>query len=178
MKYLLSFTLAGMVCLLGACGFGEQKTEVPVAAESAAPVPDTANAVSVEAPVPALDKAGQPLASLYFLRSYKGEYPQDIQLLAKSPLKERLIALVGKEKQTWMLANLNVSTPVEIEHNWMYTWGMKANEGGDPGMVIMADLSRNVLYVGIKNKGDNGFYSDDNSTMPPRMAKWMNEKRK
>jgi hypothetical protein len=57
----------------------------------------------------------------------------------------------------------------------MYTWAMQAHSGGDPGAVIMADLNKDVLYVGIRENGEGKLYSEDGSEAPQRLKDWAVE---
>ena len=68
-----------------------------------------------------------------------------------------------------------VETPIAITNGIFYAWGMKAHSGGDPGAVLMADLNKNVLYVGIRKNKDEKFYSEDGSMVPQKMQEWADE---
>jgi hypothetical protein len=39
----------------------------------------------------------------------------------------------------------------------------------------MADLNKNVLYVGIRKNKDEKFYSEDGSMVPQKMQEWADE---
>ncbi len=190
MKPLLYLTFVAGIGMLGACGstvsqdaHSDAALDTAVtAADALAPVTDTP-LVQATVPTAAMpDSAarvndGAQRESLDFLRPYKGEYAHDIKLLENKKLKTRLEELMGKDKYTWMETNWQVTTPIEVENDWFYAWGMKAHEGGDPGMVIMADLQNNVLYVALKNQGEDSYFSENNASAPPRMQKWMAERK-
>lgn len=69
----------------------------------------------------------------------------------------------------------DVETPIEIEDNLFYSWGMQQHSGGDPAAVIMADLNKNVLYVGIRKNGKVTLYSEDKSEAPQRLKDYEKE---
>lgn len=120
---------------------------------------------------PAIDDAKK---DLNFLKKFEGKYPYDVHLLDHPILKERLKKMLGEKydfiKNTW-----DVETPIEIEDGMFYAWGMQAHSGGDPGAVIMADLNKNVLYVGIRENEKTKVFSEDGSPVPQRLQGWADE---
>jgi hypothetical protein len=120
------------------------------------------------------DAAASAAGSLSFLTSLKGKYPHDIQLLDNDVLKPRLQKMLGAQydylKSIW-----EVETPIEITNGMLYTWAMQAHSGGDPGAVLMADISRNVLYIAIRKDAKVNVYAEDGSAAPQRMQDWAEE---
>lgn len=111
---------------------------------------------------------------LSFLNKFNGKYPHDVKLLDHPIIKKRLTKMIGKRydylKEIW-----EVDTPIEIKNGFFYASAMQANSGGDPGAVIMADLKKNVLYVGIRKYQNVKVYSEDRSKAPKRMLDWSME---
>tara|TARA_R110002049_G_scaffold40270_2_gene122855 strand:+ start:687 stop:1301 length:615 start_codon:yes stop_codon:yes gene_type:complete len=111
---------------------------------------------------------------LSFLNAFDKKYPYEIKLLDKPVIKRRLEEMLGPQyafvKSIW-----EVETPIAITNGIFYAWGMKAHSGGDPGAVLMADLNKNVLYVGIRKNKDEKFYSEDGSMVPQKMQEWADE---
>ena len=111
---------------------------------------------------------------LSFLNTFDKKYPYEIKLLDKPVIKRRLEEMLGPQyafvKSIW-----EVETPIAITNGIFYAWGMKAHSGGDPGAVLMADLNKNVLYVGIRKNKDEKFYSEDGSMVPQKMQEWADE---
>lgn len=111
---------------------------------------------------------------LSFLNAFDKKYPYEIKLLDKPVIKRRLEEMLGPQyafvKSIW-----EVETPISITNGMFYAWGMKAHSGGDPGAVLMADLNKNVLYVGIRKNKDEKFYSEDGSKVPQKLQDWADE---
>jgi len=111
---------------------------------------------------------------LNYLISLNGKYPYDVKLLDNPKLKPRLEKLMGNQYE--FLKNIwQVETPIEITDTFFYTWGMQAHSGGDPGAVLMVNLLRNVLYVGVRKDKHVKIYSEDSSDVPKRLKDWSNE---
>ena len=111
---------------------------------------------------------------LSFLKAYNKKYPYEISLLDKPVIKKRLEVMLGPQyafiKGIW-----EVESPITITNGIFFAWGMQAHSGGDPGAVLMADLNKNVLYVGIRKNNDEKFYSEDGSDVPQKMKDWADE---
>lgn len=133
-----------------------------------------ATPATAEAPKAAETTSEQP-GNLHFLRAYKGRYPEDIKLLELPEISRRLKAMLGNETYALVLGIWEVETPVEIESDIMYTWGMQAHSGGDPGVVLMADIAQNVLYVGIRQDGAEQLFAEDGGSIPARLTEWAEE---
>lgn len=96
----------------------------------------------------------------------------------KQPImKQRLFYLVGKEHFKAMRDRLFAGPcqPV-MKEGFYYAWGMQPHQGGNPGALILVDFKKNVVYVGIKDKKQFFYYSEDNSAMPQLMAEYKNAK--
>jgi hypothetical protein len=52
---------------------------------------------------------------------------------------------------------------------------MQAHSGGEPGAVLMVDFSKDVVYAGIRENGDEKLYSEDGSDVPRRLREWADE---
>jgi hypothetical protein len=116
-------------------------------------------------------QAGDTAAPLYFLNSCKGKYPFEVNLLDNAVLKPRLMKMLG-ERYAFIKNIWEVETKIEINKGLFYAWGMLAHTGGNPEAIIMADISRNVLYAGIR-EGDNvKIYSEDGSNAPQKLLDW------
>ena len=112
--------------------------------------------------------------NLDFLYKLDKKYPYEIKLLDNPIIKKRLKKILGSQydylKSIW-----EVETPIEISNGLFYAWGMQAHSGGDPGAVLMADINKNVLYVGIRKDEQEKIYSEDGSNAPQRLQDWANE---
>jgi hypothetical protein len=52
---------------------------------------------------------------------------------------------------------------------------MQTHSGGDPSAVIMADLTKNILYAGLRENGHVKIYSEDGSEAPQKLKDWSKE---
>ena len=111
---------------------------------------------------------------LSFLKAFDKKYPYEINLFDKPVIKKRLKEMLGPE-YAFIKNNWEVETPITIGNGMFFAWGMKAHSGGDPGAVLMADLDKNVLYVGIRKNKNEKFYSEDGSNVPQKMQDWADE---
>ena len=129
-------------------------------------------------PVKIDTNAVQPATSvkneLSFLADLNGQYPYQVKLLNNPVLKRRLTKMLGSRFQ-FLKSIWNVETPIEINNNLFYAWAMQTHSGGDPSAVIMADLSKNVLYVGIRENGKTKIYSEDRTEAPQKLKDWSKE---
>jgi hypothetical protein len=92
-------------------------------------------------------------------------------------LKQRLFYLVGKEHFKTMRDRLFAGPCMPImREGYYYCWGMQPHSGGAPGALILIDFNKNVIYVGIKDKKQFYYFSEDNFAMPPLMVEYKNAK--
>lgn len=111
---------------------------------------------------------------LDFMMAWKGKYPYEVKPFENPILKKRLGLMLGN-KFNYLKSIWEVETPIEIENKMLYAFGMQAHSGGDPGGVLMADISKNVLYVGIRKDTKASIYSEDGSTAPKKLKEWAVE---
>jgi hypothetical protein len=112
-------------------------------------------------------------ANLNFLKQYKGKYPGDVKLFANAALKKRLQKLLGTEFNYPVKSIIQVETPIKVENNFFYVWAMQAHSGGDPSATILADISKNVLYVKIIKDAQTKIYAEDGSDpIPKDLENW------
>lgn len=109
-----------------------------------------------------------------FLNKLNKKYPYEIKLLENPIIKKRLKKMLGSQYE-YMKSIWEVEAPIEISNGLFYAWGMQAHSGGNPGAVLMADISKNVLYVGIRKDEQAKIYSEDGSNAPQRLQDWANE---
>ena len=114
------------------------------------------------------------IGNLDFLKKFNGKYPYQVKLLDHPKLKERLKKMLGSQydyiKKIW-----EVGAPMEINKRLFYAYGGQAHSGGETGVILMADIENNVLFVGIRNEGKEEFYSEKEINVPKRMQEWANE---
>lgn len=143
----------------------EQAKKTPDSIQSTTTKVDTAILKPVQSGVP---------NELAFLAEWNGKYPYDVKLLDNAILKKRLMKMLGA-KYKFLKSIWDVETPIEINNNLFYAWAMQTHSGGDPGAVIMADLEKNVLYVGIRENAHVKIYSEDGSQAPQKLLDWSKE---
>lgn len=113
--------------------------------------------------------------NLDFLSSYNSKYPREVQLLGNNVIISRINKFIGPEynfnfiNQVWQ-----VEIPIEIQNGIFYAYGMQAHSGGDPSAVIMANIPKNILFIGIKDNGKVRVYSEDGSQIPQKLLDYRN----
>ncbi len=112
--------------------------------------------------------------NLDFLQKFDKKYPYEIKLLDNPILKKRLKQMLGNQYD-FMKSIWEVETPIEIVDGLFYAWAMQAHSGGDPSAVLMADIDKNILYVGIRKDEKEEIYSEDGSAAPQRLQDWADE---
>jgi hypothetical protein len=116
----------------------------------------------------------KPAGNLNFLKPFNGKYPHDVRLFNNATLKLRLQKLLGTAEFNYLVKNIfQVETPIKIENNLAYAWGMQEHSGGDPSATILADINKNILYVKIMKNNQTKIYAEDGSkTIPKELDDW------
>lgn len=112
--------------------------------------------------------------NLDFLKTLAGKYPYEVQLFDNPVFAQRLQKLLG-ERFDFLKSIWETQTPIEINNDLFYAWAMKAHSGGDPSAVLMFSFNSNVLFAGIRENGEEQFYSEDGSDVPQRLKDWADE---
>lgn len=98
--------------------------------------------------------------SFVYLRSYAGKYPSEVKLLEDSILRPRLQKLLGRRfdffVNTWA-----VETPMEVRNNLFVASACMAHNCGSTNFIIVVDLSKDVLYAGIREDDKVTRYAED-----------------
>lgn len=109
--------------------------------------------------------------NLNFLKLLDKKYPFEIKLLDNPMLQPRLKKMLGSQYE-FMKGIWEVETPIEISNGFLYAWAMQAHSGGETSTVLMADIDKNVLYVGIRKDNKEKIYSEDGSDAPQKLKDW------
>jgi len=96
--------------------------------------------------------------SLIFLNSFAGLYPSDVSFLEIPNINKRLRRMLI-DQYGFLMEFWQVENPIEVENGLLYTDGYMANNCCDPYFIIMADIEKNALYVGILREGMPTIYS-------------------
>ena len=88
-------------------------------------------------------------SALEFLKETKGKYGFDVKIFENEVIKPRLKKILGDDYEGYSEA-YEVQTPIEIDNDMLYLWGMQAHSGGDPGIVFMADIKKDLIYAGYR----------------------------
>ncbi len=125
-------------------------------------------------------KEDQPFSSddqetniLGFLKNSNGKYPSEVNLLENPTLKKRLRKMIGN-RYDFVVSIWEVEVPIEIKDGIFFSHAMQAHSGGNPGATITVDLTKDVLYVGIKENDELKIYSEDGSKSPQCLVDWSN----
>jgi hypothetical protein len=112
--------------------------------------------------------------NLDFLKKFDGKYPHEIQFFKNPALRTRLQKLMGKQYTFLVKEIFQVETPIRVEGNFFYVWGMQTHSGGNPSAKIIADIAKNKLYVEIlKNEQTQIFAEDGSKAIPKDLESWV-----
>jgi len=115
----------------------------------------------------------QQSANIEFLKQYNGKYSYEVKLFNNAVIKQRLQKLLGAQFNYLVKSIWQVETPIKVENNFVYAWAMQAHSGGDPAATLLADISKNILYVKIVKGNQTKIYSEDGSnTVPKELEDW------
>ena len=104
-----------------------------------------------------------------FLKNMKGKYPHEVKFWDNVIVKKRLKKLLGS-RFTFLMDNHGPESPIEIKNNLFMVWTCQAHNCGATNFIIVIDLSKNVLYTGIREDYQIEVYSEDGSSLPRRAS--------
>lgn len=111
-------------------------------------------------------------ARVDFLKNLDGKVPFDINLINTPIMKNGLKELI-KDRYTFLRKNFNTQLPIIIANNYFIAEACKAHECGFTEFIIVVDLTKDVLYVGIREKEDKiQTFSEDGSPDPEPIRHW------
>lgn len=152
MKHIITIIMLTAI-LVSSCNQSDKKADKEKE-EQPALTPDT---------VIKIDKTSPTEGELAFLRDYAGKYPNDVKLLDNSILNPRLKKLLGGRftffKETWA-----VESPMEIRNDLFIASACQAHNCASTNFIIVADLSKNILYAGVREEEKVKVYSEDGSS--------------
>jgi hypothetical protein len=111
--------------------------------------------------------AQQP-GDLNFLKQYNSKYAYEVKLFNNAVIKPRLQKLLGAQFNYFVKSIWQVETPIKVENNFVFAWAMQAHSGGDPSATLLADISKNILYLKIIKDNQTKIYSEDGSNAVPK----------
>lgn len=82
------------------------------------------------------------------LISVRDQYPAQIALWSREPLRSYLKELLGTSYQTF-LDDMEVACPVTEEHGVLFVTGNRLREGAGAGAVLLADPAHRSLRVSL-----------------------------
>ncbi len=130
--------------------------------------PQTEPGAAADAPTARVDVS--------FATSYVGKYPAFLigALTANPEVDARLRALLGDDYQEW-LARFEVAGPVERSAELVVAEGCMAHAcaGGRQSMIVI-DVTKNRIAVGMVTEGKANARSEDGQ-IPPPLKTWLRE---
>lgn len=111
---------------------------------------------------------------LEFLRKMKDKYPYEVDLLQNKIIKDRLIKLLGDRFEFIQnISELGPSTPIEVHGNIFSSYTCMQHNCGFTNYIIVADINKNEIYVGIREEEKVKLYSEnENSSLPEILTNW------
>lgn len=111
---------------------------------------------------------------LEFLRKMKDKYPYEVDLLHNKIVKDRLVKLLGDRFEfIENISELGPSTPIEVSGNIFSSYTCMQHNCGFTNFIIVADIDKNEIYVGIREEEKVKIYSEnENSSLPEVLINW------
>jgi hypothetical protein len=108
-------------------------------------------------------------ASLDFLRDLEGKYAFDSKLFETEPMKNRLEKLMAHKYKDF-LQRMDVQVLI-IQGDLVIIKGLMAHRGGTEEAILVVDLPKNLMWVGILENGKKVTHlnEDGNLPMPPQL---------
>lgn len=129
---------------------------------------------SIEKEPKRLKKAQDLNKALDFLKNMHGKYPHEVKLLDNTVVKQRLKKLLGN-RFTFLMETWAVESPIELQNNIFTAWACEQHNCGATNFIIVIDLLKNVIYVGIREAGHVETYSEAAVPSPKQLQKWLKE---
>ncbi len=133
--------------------------EKKVASPSSSP---STEPVAASQPVPASKVEEPNYDNLDFLKSFDGKYPADVKLFDNPVLSSRLTKILGN-RFNFLKENFAVESPMTINQNIFIARGCQAHNCVFTNFIIIADIEKNIIYIGIREEQDIKTYSEDGS---------------
>jgi hypothetical protein len=105
------------------------------------------------------NNSDNPLENLEFLKDLDGKSLYEAKLLDNPVFKKRLTNLVGNRYE--FIKKLEVETPITVTNNIFITKRCRAHNCANTNVITVVDLSKNTMYVGIREETNVKTYSDD-----------------
>jgi len=107
-----------------------------------------------------------------FLRKLDGKYPFEVNLLGNPIMKKGIKKLTG-DKFEFIKKYFDVQIPIVIENNFFIAEGCRPHECPETNFIIIVDLTKDVLYVGIRDNLKIQIFSEDKSPQPEQFKNWV-----
>ncbi len=121
-------------------------------------------------PIPETDVNDIVPGGLEFLKNFNGKYPSDVKLLDNPLIQARLNKLLAGRfdflKETWSIEN-----QIQVNNNIFVASACEAHNCDNTNFIIVADLSKNIMYAGIREEGKVTKYAEDGGSNA-ELNKW------
>ncbi len=114
---------------------------------------------------------------LEFLRSMKGKYAHDVDLLNIDIINQRLKKLLG-DKFNFIsdISEFGPSSPINVDNDIFSSNTCQQHNCYYTNYIIVADIKKNLLYVGIREEEYVNIYSENEDDIPGILRNWENNK--
>lgn len=154
--------------VVAACILGCKEPAVNTREEHGAPPPPTTDTMM------AIADTIEPteVASWKSFETFEGKYINETGMLRKEPLRSRIKALLNAESQAFA-ERFDVTPPVELEDDILYNQGCRRHFCGSDEAAFAIDMRRDIIYVGIAQKGEVKLLSEKNDpAFPEKLLRW------
>ncbi len=110
------------------------------------------------------------LFDLEFLNHLNGKSPTEVKLFENQAFKKHLKKLIGTQFNL-LIEAWNLETPIEVNNNIFVSEGCRTHACDYTNFIIVVDLTKHIMHVGIKKEGNIKIYSEDGSKSQ-RIYEW------
>jgi hypothetical protein len=111
--------------------------------------------------------------NLNFLKEFNGKYAYEVKLFEYPLLRKRIKQLLDKSRFEFLINAWKVENPIEIEDNIFMATACEQHNCYATNFILVVDLSKDVLTVGIREENEVEIYSEDKS-QSKRIIDWVN----
>jgi hypothetical protein len=99
------------------------------------------------------------------LRNYDGKYPHEVGLLDDEKIKSRLETMLGT-RYLFVKDSMGVETPITVADSMFSASVCQKHNCAQTNFIIVVDLSKNLMFAGIRQNDNIETYSEDGSKHP------------
>ena len=90
-----------------------------------------------------------------------------------NPIMEKGLKRLTADRFNFLKKYFDVQIPIVVKNNLFIAEGCKAHECPQINFILIVDLTKDVLYVGIRDDVNVKTFSEDGSPNPEPLKAWL-----